>query len=122
MAVRKVVTNSGSKTAGVDGIIWKGPSDYYKATTRLKEIVINAKGYKANVLKRIYIPKSNGEQRPLGIPTMTDRALQALYHLGVDPVVEAKSDPNSYGFRKNRSAHDAIIAIRSLLDKKTSPQ
>jgi len=57
--------------------------------------------------------------RPLGIPTIFDRAVQALYHLGVDPVVEAQSDPNSYGFRKKRSTHDAITAIRSLLDKKT---
>lgn len=57
--------------------------------------------------------------RPLGIPTVLDRAVQALYQLGIDPVVEAKSDPNSYGFRKNRSTHDAITALRSLLDKKT---
>jgi len=60
--------------------------------------------------------------RPLGIPTMIDRAVQALYHLGVDPVVETQSDPNSFGFRKNRSTQDAITAIRSLLDKKTHPQ
>jgi RNA-directed DNA polymerase len=53
---------------------------------------------------------------------MIDRAVQALYHLGVDPVVETKSDPNSFGFRKNRSTQDAITAIRSLLDKKTHPQ
>ena len=59
--------------------------------------------------------------RPLGIPTVFDRAVQALYQLGVDPVVEAKSDPNSFGFRKNRSTHDAITAIRSLLDKSTHP-
>jgi len=52
---------------------------------------------------------------------MIDRAVQALYHLGVDPVVETQSDPNSFGFRKNRSTQDAITAIRSLLDKKTHP-
>ena len=59
--------------------------------------------------------------RPLGIPTMFDRTVQALYHLGVEPVVETRSDPNSFGFRKNRSTHDAITAIRSHLDKNTHP-
>jgi len=59
--------------------------------------------------------------RPLGIPTILDRAVQALYHLGVDPAVETKSDPNSFGFRKFRSTQDAITAIRSLMDKKSSP-
>ena len=72
----------------------------------------------------MYIPKPNSpkEKRPLGIPTMIDRAMQALYHLGVDPAVETTSDPNSYGFRKHRSTHDAITAIRSLLDKSTHPR
>jgi RNA-directed DNA polymerase len=59
--------------------------------------------------------------RPLGIPTMLDRAVQAIYCFALDPVVETKSDPNSFGFRKGRSTHDAITAIRSLLDKKTHP-
>lgn len=60
--------------------------------------------------------------RPLGIPTTMDRAIQALYHLGIDPVVETQSDPNSYGFRKDRSAHDAITAIRNHLDKSNHPR
>lgn len=60
--------------------------------------------------------------RPLGIPTLTDRTVQALYHLAVDPVVETKSDPNSFGFRKGRSTHDAITAIRSHMDKKYHPR
>ena len=53
---------------------------------------------------------------------MIDRAIQAVYHLGVDPAVEATSDPNSFGFRKHRSSHDAITALRSLLDKNSHPR
>ena len=59
--------------------------------------------------------------RPLGIPTMIDRAVQAVFHLAVDPVIETRSEPNSYGFRKRRSTHDAVTALRCHLDKPYSP-
>jgi len=123
LAVRKVITNTGGKTAGTDGIVWKSPKDYWQAINRLKEIVELPNEYKAQPLRRVYIPKGNTkEMRPLGIPTMIDRAVQAIYHFAIDPVVETKSDPNSFGFRKGRSTHDAITAIRSLLDKRTHPK
>jgi RNA-directed DNA polymerase len=84
------------------------------AITELGKITKNPKSYKASPLKRVMIPKTNStELRPLGIPTLIDRAVQAVYHLAMDPVVETKSDPNSYGFRKGRSQHDAIAYIRS---------
>jgi RNA-directed DNA polymerase len=120
LAIRRVVTNKGGKTAGIDGVIWSGPKDYWLAIQELRKIVNKPKEYRAQPLKRVYIPKGNGkEMRPLGIPSIIDRAVQAIYHLGVDPVVETQSDPCSFGFRKNRSTHDAITMIRSLLDKKT---
>ena len=120
LAIRRVITNKGGKTSGVDKIIWRSPEMYWKVIDRLTEVVKNPEDYKAEPVRRVYIPKgTSGKMRPLGIPTMFDRAVQALYHLGVEPVVETQSDPNSYGFRKGRSTQDAITSIRSLLDKKT---
>jgi len=122
LAIRKVVTNKGKRTAGTDGIVWNNPKDYWMAIQTLTEIVKNPNKYQAQPLKRVWIPKANSKDlRPLGIPTMIDRAVQAVYHLAVDPAVETKSDPNSYGFRKFRSTLDAITAIRSLLDKANHP-
>ena len=103
LAVRRVTENRGKKTPGVDGEIWDTPKKKATAVNDLKQ-----NGYKPFPLKRVYIPKSNGKKRPLGIPTMKDRAMQALYLLSLEPVAETKADPNSYGFRPQRSTADAI--------------
>ena len=106
LAVHKVTTNKGKKTPGVDGIVWKSPEQKEKAVKSLKR-----KGYKARPLRRIYISKKNGKKRPLGIPTMQDRAQQALYLMALDPVAETILDNGTYGFRKKRSTADAIEAV-----------
>jgi RNA-directed DNA polymerase len=70
----------------------------------------------------VYIAKSNGKLRGLGIPTMRDRAMQALYLLSLDPLAETLADPNSYGFRTHRAPADAIEQCFIVLAKKASPQ
>jgi RNA-directed DNA polymerase len=105
LAVRRVTENTGKRTPGVDGATWKTPAQKMTAIWSLRQ-----RGYRPRPLRRVYIPKSNGGQRPLSIPTMQDRAMQALYLLALDPVAETTADPNSYGFRPGRSAADAIEA------------
>src|SRR5215470_12235499 len=105
LAVRRVTENTSKRTPGVDGETWKTPEQKMTAIDRLHQ-----RGYHPQPLRRIYIPKSNGAQRPLSIPTMRDRAMQALYLLALDPVAETTADPHSYGFRTARSAADAMEA------------
>jgi RNA-directed DNA polymerase len=104
LAVRRVTENNGKKTPGVDQEIWDTPEKKTQAVHELKQ-----RGYHPQPLRRVYIPKSDGKtMRPLGIPTMKDRAQQALHLLALDPVVETAADHNSYGFRRQRSCADAI--------------
>src|SRR5580658_6606567 len=104
LAVRRVTENDGKKTPGVDEEIWDTPEKKTQAVHALKR-----RGYQPQPLRRVYIPKSDGKtMRPLGIPTMKDRAQQALHLLALAPVVETTADKNSYGFRQQRSCADAI--------------
>lgn len=114
LAIKRVSQASGSKTAGIDGETWKTTKQRMEATRSLKR-----KGYQPLPLKRIYIPKSNG-RRPLGIPTMRDRGMQALHLLSLEPIVETQVDKNAYGFRPMRSTADAIEQCFSALAMKTS--
>lgn len=114
LAVRRVTQdNQGKKTAGVDGI------KLLTAKQRLTLINNLTLGSKSKPTRRVWIPKKGtDEKRPLGIPTMKDRALQALAKLVLEPEWEAFFEPNSYGFRPGRSCHDAIAAIFIAINKK----
>jgi RNA-directed DNA polymerase len=103
LAIGRVTENSGAQTPGVDGETWHTPAAKTAAFSTLRR-----HGYRPQPLRRAYIPKSNGQQRPLGIPTMRDRALQALYLLGLDPIAETLADHHSYGFRLERCCADAL--------------
>ncbi len=116
LAVRRVTENHGRKTAGVDHITWPTPDSKSEAVGTL-----NSKGYRALPLRRVHIPKNNGDgTRPLGIPTMRDRAMQALHLLTLEPVSESTADENSYGFRPFRSTADALVQCRNVLDRRHS--
>lgn len=115
LAVKRVTSNKGKKTPGVDGVLWKTAKDKWQAILSLRQ-----HGYRALPLRRIYIPKKNRKKRPLNIPTMKDRAMQALYKLALAPVAETLADRNSYGYRELRSCADAISALFNFLSKPNS--
>lgn len=117
MAVKRVTHNKGKNTPGVDRAIWSTPASRYKAIDTLRR-----RGYQPQPLRRVYIPKANGKQRPLGIPTMKDRAMQALYLFALLPVAETTADLNSYGFRPERSTADAIEQCFNVLGMRNSAQ
>ncbi len=117
LAVKKVTENKGAKTTGVDGERWNTPTEKAKAIAELE-----IKTYKPKPLKRVYILKSNGKKRPLGIPTLKDRAMQALFLMALDPIAETQANQNAYGFRKNRSAQDAAGQLCNVLAQKHSAQ
>lgn len=115
LAVKRVTENPGKNTPGIDGVLWNTPRKKAEGMHAIR------KGqYKAKPLRRTYIPKANGKQRPLGIPTLFDRAKQALHLLALDPIAECQADSHSYGFRKNRRCADAIEQCFKVLAQRRS--
>ncbi len=117
LAIKRVSSNQGKRTPGVDNVLLNTPK---KKAQALRDLRSN--GYQPLPLKRTYLRKKDGTPRPLGIPAMRDRARQALHLLPLDPVAETLADPNSYGFRKERSTADAMAQCFNALAKKRSPQ
>ena len=118
LAVRKVTTNQGKHTPGIDKELWNTP-----AVKMRNVLILTDKGYKAKPLRRVFIEKpGKKKKRPLGIPCMYDRAMQALYALALDPVSETTADEKSFGFRRGRSAQDACEYIFTALSRRTSPE
>jgi len=115
LAIKRVVTNKGKATPGVDGVIWNTPEKKMQAVDTLRR-----RGYHPLPVRRVYLRKRNGKLRPLGIPTMQDRAMQALYALALTPVAETTADPNSYGFREGRSCADAMVQCYLCLARRRS--
>ena len=118
LAVKRVTTNKGERTPGVDRVRWTTHKQKMKALRKLK----NRRTYHTLPLRRIYIPKRNGKLRPLGIPTMCDRAMQALYLLALLPVAEEEAYPHTYGFRPYRSVADAVEQCFKLLSHSYDPE
>lgn len=118
LAVRRVTSSHGAKTAGIDGIIWKTKQDKFKAIQDLCEI-----SYTPMALRRVYIEKyGKQEKRPLSIPTLKDRAMQALYLQALSPIAETRADRTSFGFREHRSTADAMQYAHLMLSRTTAPQ
>jgi len=116
LAYRNIKRNTGSKTAGVDDLTIKDIEELSIAEV-VDKIRAMFDNYKPNPVRRVYIPKDNGDKRPLGIPTIWDRLLQQCILQILEPIMEAKFHNHSYGFRPNRGTHHAIARMSFLVNK-----
>jgi RNA-directed DNA polymerase len=114
LAIRKATQiNRGKRTPGIDGVVCHGPPRRLAMFRK----GLSLKGYRPKPVRRVYIPKGDGKERPLGIPTMLDRVMQALVKLALEPEWEPRFEANSYGFRPGRCTMDAIEALHRTLSK-----
>ena len=117
IAVRRVTQiNQGKYTPGIDKVVVKTPA----ARANLVDNLIHYQLWKAKPVRRVYIPKANGKSRPLGIPVIRDRAIQAMVKNALEPVWEARFEKSSYGFRPGRGCHDAIEKIFNIVRPKAN--
>jgi len=115
IAVQTVVSNKGIRSPGLSKESLCTKDDYLEMLQKLETIILNPKGYSATPLDRIYIPKPDGSKRPLSIPSYTDRCLQALFKLAVEPISEEMADMSSYGFRPIRNVSWAVARTLNLI-------
>ena len=114
LAIRRVTEqNQGKKTPGIDGTLYDTPEKRWELS---KEQLV-CRTYHPQPVKRVYIPKADGSNRPLGIPTLKDRVMQAMVKAALEPEWEARFEPNSYGFRPGRCTMDAIEQIWNTLHR-----
>ena len=115
VAVRRVTQlNAGRLTAGVDGEVVVGAEQRAEMADWLQH---RAEPWSPRPVRRVYVPKNDGRRRPLGIPVIADRCLQALTVNALEPEWEARFEPKSYGFRPGRGCHDAIVAIHTVVSR-----
>lgn len=111
LAVRRVTQqNAGRNTPGVDGVVCRTPESRMRLAAGL-----SLRDHRPQPVRRVHIPKSDGRTRPLGIPTIRDRALQMLVKMALEPEWETRFETNSYGFRPGRCTMDAIVALHATL-------
>jgi RNA-directed DNA polymerase len=116
LAVRKVTTNKGKNTYRIDKVLLKTNEEKFQAIRSVKDL----SSYKAQPVRRVYIPKASGKLRPLGIPTVKDRIVQTLYYFAIDPMAEETACKRSYGFRLHRGLHDNAVYLKLVLGSYTS--
>lgn len=117
LAIKRVTSAKGKRTAGVDGVIWQTSEEKFNAIGSLTR-----RGYKFSPLKRVYIPKKSGGKRAISIPTMRDRAWLTLHKFALEPIAEATADENSFGFRPARSASQAVRRCMEILSHEPCPE
>ena len=113
-----VLARPGSSTAGVDGKTRDSFKDHYEEQIASLVAALKRKTYEPQPVRRVYIPKGDGRQRPLGIPALRDRIVQEAIRAILDPIYESDFRPHSYGFRKGRCTMDAIAVLMPLFNSR----